>query len=119
MVDRAGDDESGCWTRWHCGCSFFLPPACSPIALVPVMDGLRRRLRHIAMPAPRIQAVVDNEFRQKRQSLVCGAHGSAIGGRARQQLPGCFHDRALREGNLMTLDELAAPRIDLFMNVDL
>src|SRR6266849_5299873 len=83
----------------------------SPVRVVPAVEGLFRRVRHVAVPAPGIEAVVDDEARQMSERH--------IGRRPRQQLAGSLHRGFFGKWHLVLLHQLAPPRVDLLVYVDL
>src|SRR5689334_20741605 len=68
----------------------------SPVRLMPLMEGLRGRMRHLAVFSPGVETVVDDETRQMSEGGIGGGDGGAIGGGARQQFASGLHHRLLR-----------------------
>src|SRR6516164_4099645 len=66
------------------GCSL-LPYS---VGLIPAMESLLRRVRHLAVLAPGIEAVVNDPPRQMRHRDIGAGDGGAIGGGTRQQFAG-------------------------------
>src|SRR5271170_7219848 len=66
------------------GCSWFP----SAIGLIPAMEALFGRVRNFAVPAPGVEAVVDDEARQMSQREIGGGDRGAVGGGPRQQFAG-------------------------------
>src|SRR6516165_12312595 len=91
----------------------------SAICLIPSVEGLLWRVRHLAVPAPGIEAVVDHPPRQMGERHIGGGDRGAIGGGPRQQFAGRLHLDPLSQRRLVALDEHPPPRIDLLVNVDL
>src|SRR5208283_4127358 len=86
---------------------------------MPAMEGLLRRMRHLAMLSPGIEAVVNNKARQMGERVIGGGNRRTVSGRVREQLAGHLHRRFLHKWGLVLLHELSAPGIDLLVDVDL
>src|SRR6267143_5762421 len=114
-VARAAADSGGSRSECPRGCSW----RSSTIGLVPAVERLCGRMRHLAMLAPGVEPVVDDKPRKMRERCVGDGNRRAIGGRARQQLARGLHRGLLGQRHLMALYELAPPGIDLLMDVDL
>ncbi len=76
-------------------------------------------MRHLAMFPPGVEAVVDDEARQKGERDIGRGDGRAVGGRPRKQLAGRLHGGFLDERDLVPLHELTPPSVDLLVNVNL
>src|SRR5258706_14478742 len=97
------------------GCSWLS----SAVRLIPAMEGLLGRMRHLAMFSPRVEAVVDDKTRQMdEREIGCDDRG-AISSRPRKQLTGRLHRRFLHERDFVLLHELPPPGIDLLVDIDL
>src|SRR6476619_2791432 len=92
---------------------------CSAVRLMPAVEGLPRRIRHLAMRPPGVEPVVDDEARKISQCNVGRGNRRSISRRPRQQFAGCFHGGFYNERNLVQFYEFPPPRQDLLMGVDL
>src|SRR6516225_5585022 len=106
-------DFGGSTPGYRRGCSLL-----SSIGLIPAVEGLFGRVRHFAVPAPGIEAVVDDPPREMRESHIGGGDRGAVRRRPRQQLTGRLHFHPLGQRGLMPLDKYPPPRIDLLVDID-
>src|SRR5215472_7900436 len=97
------------------GCSLFA----SAVRLIPVVEGLCRRVRYLTVPTPGVETVVDDPPRQMRESRIGGGDRRAIRRRPRQQFTGRLHLDPLGQRRFVPLDEYSSPRIDLLVDIDL
>src|SRR5258707_5649748 len=91
----------------------------SPVRVIPAVESLFGRMRHLAVLPPGVEAVVDDEARQMGERRIGRGDRSAIGSGPGQQRPGGLHGGLFGDRHLMLLHENAPPRINLLVDVDL
>src|SRR5437773_973665 len=85
------------------GCRRGCSSLASAVRLMPAMECLLGRMRHLAMLSPGVEAVVDDETRQMGERGIGHGDRGAISGRSREQLPGRLHGGFLDEWHLVLL----------------
>src|SRR5450755_1202306 len=115
MADSVSGGWSGSMRGWRRGCSCLA----STILGVPLVEGLSRRMRHLAIFAPGVQAVVDHKARQARQRVVGSLDRRPIHRRTRKQGARGFHGGAFDERRLVLSHQDLAPGVNLLVNIDL
>src|SRR6202163_3053790 len=84
----------------------------------PLMKRLCRRMRHLAIFAPGVQAVVDRKAREACQGLICSLDRRPIDRRTSQNGARGFHCGALDEPRFMFTNQNFAPGVNLLVNID-
>src|SRR5271166_1840341 len=99
---------------WRPGCS--LAP---PVLEIPAAEALFRRFRHLALPSPRIEPVVDGEARQALDGEPRRRYRRAIKPRVAQHLADEADGFFLDQRQLIALGHDLPPFVDLIVDVDL
>src|SRR5262249_43104977 len=90
-----------------------------PVLDIPAAEGLLRRLRNLALAAPRVKPIVDGEAREMLDREASRRDGRAIKPRVGQHLACDAHHFFFHKWKLVAFGDDLPPFVDLLVNIDL